>query len=109
MAESEQRRAEAVARRVFAALSTKWALRVLEEIGDHERRFGELHRSIEAISHKMLTETLRSLEREGLVARRDHHTANPRVEYSLTLAGEELLRLVHGMCAWSRAHLAGLM
>ncbi|MFD8246806.1 winged helix-turn-helix transcriptional regulator [Nocardia sp. NPDC059691] len=109
MSETEEQQARALARRVFAALSTKWALRVLEEIGDGERRFGELHRSIEGVSYKMLTETLRSLEREGLVARRDHHTANPRVEYSLTPAGDELLRLVHGMCAWSRAHLAELM
>ncbi|MFI9632674.1 hypothetical protein ACIHAX_08275 [Nocardia sp. NPDC051929] len=44
MSETEEQQARAVARRVFAALSTKWALRVLEEIGDGERRFGELHR-----------------------------------------------------------------
>ncbi|MFI2284900.1 winged helix-turn-helix transcriptional regulator [Nocardia beijingensis] len=109
MSATEEQQARAVALRVFAALSTKWALRVLEQIGDGERRFGELHRSMDGISYKMLAETLRALEREGLVARRDHRTANPRVEYSLTAAGGELLRLVHGMCAWSRAHLAELM
>ncbi|MBF5000851.1 helix-turn-helix transcriptional regulator [Nocardia sp. BSTN01] len=109
MSGTEQEQAAAVARRIFATLSTKWALAVLEAIGDRECRFAELHRAVEGISYKMLTQTLRTLEADGIVARYDHHTANPRVDYSLTAAGLDLLATVHQLCTWSRAHLRELL
>ncbi|MEV0335644.1 helix-turn-helix domain-containing protein [Nocardia sp. NPDC050717] len=105
----QQGQAAAVARRIFATLSTKWALPVLEALGTGERRFAELHRSVDGISYKMLTQTLRGLEADGIVARHDHHTANPRVDYSLTPAGADLLTTVHGLCDWSRTHLHSLL
>ncbi|WP_227979254.1 winged helix-turn-helix transcriptional regulator [Nocardia spumae] len=109
MSEDERERAAAVARHIFATLSTKWALAVVEAIGAGERRFTELHRTVEGISYKMLTRTLRTLEADGLVARHDHHTANPRVDYSLTAAGVDLLGTVHRLCDWSRTHLDALL
>lgn len=105
----QQAQAAGVARRVFATLSTKWALTVIEAIGTRERRFAELHRSVDGISYKMLTQTLRGLEADGIVARQDHRTANPRVDYSLTPAGIDLLTTVHELCSWSRAHLKSLV
>ncbi|MEV4208370.1 helix-turn-helix transcriptional regulator [Nocardia salmonicida] len=105
----EQAQAAAVARRIFATLSTKWALTVIEAIGTRERRFAELHRSVDGISYKMLTQTLRGLEADGIVTRYDHHSANPRVDYSLTAAGIDLLATVHELCGWSRTHLESLL
>lgn len=104
-----QQMAQALARRVFATLSTKWGLPVLEAIGGDVVRFAEVHRRVEGISHKMLTQTLRALEADGLLARHDFGEANPRVEYRLSGAGTELLATVYGMCEWSRANLEDLL
>ncbi|MEU8899291.1 helix-turn-helix domain-containing protein [Nocardia sp. NPDC048505] len=106
---SEEELARDIARRVFAVVSTRWGLRVLEEIQPGPRRFRELHRALDGISYKMLTQTLRALETHGLLARYDHGTANPRVDYTLTEAGTRLLTTVYGLCDWSRAHLDGLL
>ncbi len=57
----------------------------------------------------MLTQTLRGLEADGIVARHDHHSANPRVDYSLTAAVIDLLATVHELCGWSRTHLESLL
>ncbi|MFC8528732.1 winged helix-turn-helix transcriptional regulator [Nocardia sp. NPDC057227] len=106
---TEQEQAAAVARRVFGVLSTKWALAALEALGAGERRFADLHRALDGISYTVLTRTLRALESEGVVARFDHGTAAPRVDYALTPAGRDLLATVHGLCAWSSAHLDDLL
>ncbi|MEV6279971.1 helix-turn-helix domain-containing protein [Nocardia sp. NPDC051832] len=105
----EDEQARDIALRVFAVVSTRWGLRVLEEVQSGHRRFRELHRAIEGISHKMLTQTLRALETHGLIARYDHRTANPRVDYWLTAAGTQLLATIYGLCEWSKAHLDGLL
>ncbi|WP_245546073.1 winged helix-turn-helix transcriptional regulator [Nocardia higoensis] len=104
-----EQRARDIALRVFAAISTKWGLRVLEEIDAGTHRFRELHRAIEGISYKMLTQTLRDLENHGLVERYDHGTANPRVDYTLTEAGTQLVTAIHALCDWSRSHLDHLL
>lgn len=106
--DDEERHARDIALRVFAAVSTKWGLRVLEEIGAGRNRFRELHRAVDGISYKMLTRTLRDLENHGLIARYDHGTANPRVDYSLTEAGARLVDTIHTLCDWSRTHLDSL-
>ncbi|MFE0752122.1 winged helix-turn-helix transcriptional regulator [Gordonia sp. NPDC058843] len=102
-------RARQLARSVFAVVSTKWGLTVLEEVGRRPRRFRELRRSIGTVSDKVLTQTLRDLEAHGLVHRHDHRSANPRVDYTLTDAGRDLVTTVHGLCDWSRAHLDDLL
>ncbi|WP_229401117.1 winged helix-turn-helix transcriptional regulator [Micromonospora okii] len=98
-------RVEAVAREVFDVVGTKWAVPVIEAVGADSRRFGELHRQVTGISHRLLTVTLRQLERHGLVHRTVHPTLPPRTEYRLTTAGRELHGTINGFCRWSRQHL----
>ncbi|MET3953244.1 DNA-binding HxlR family transcriptional regulator [Rhodococcus sp. OAS809] len=105
--DDREQQARAAARAVFETLTNKWTLPVLEACGDDCLRFTALRRALDGVSHKMLTQTLRSLEREGLVER--HRTVNPRVEYSLSAAGRDLLRTVYSLCGWSRRHLEELM
>ena len=68
-------------------------------------RFSELRRAIPGVSPKMLTQTLRSLERDGLIERRQYPTIPPRVEYTLTPLGEGLEELHAGIRAWAEAHI----
>ncbi|GAA2712523.1 winged helix-turn-helix transcriptional regulator [Micromonospora olivasterospora] len=102
---SDVARVHAVAREVFDVVGTKWALPVIEAIGTDSRRFGELHRQVAGISHRVLTVTLRQLERNGVVDRMVHPTVPPRTEYRLTLAGRDLHGTINGFCHWSRRHL----
>ena len=101
-------RAHSLAREIFAGVANKWALLIINVLGARTLRFTELRDEIEGISHKMLTQTLRGLERDGVVHRTVHATVPPRVEYRLTGAGAELLATVNGMCAWTRRHLDGI-
>jgi DNA-binding HxlR family transcriptional regulator len=68
-------------------------------------RFGQLQREVEGISQKMLTQTLRSLERDGLVERKVYPTVPLKVEYSLTPLGETLKEPLSAICKWSEEHL----
>ncbi|PTA46269.1 helix-turn-helix domain-containing protein [Micromonospora sp. RP3T] len=98
-------RVQAVAREVFGVVGTKWALPVIEAIGPDSPRFGELHRQVTGISHRLLTVTLRQLEQQGLVHRTLHPTVPPRTEYRLTTAGRDMHDTINGFCRWSRRHL----
>ncbi len=85
-------------------LADKWSLLVVELLGDGTKRFSELRREIDGISQRMLTRTLRQLERDGLVDREVHPVVPPRVDYSLTPLGATLLDAVQPLVAWTRAH-----
>jgi DNA-binding HxlR family transcriptional regulator len=85
-------------------LADKWSLLVIELLGSGTRRFTELHREIDEISQRMLTLTLRHLERDGLVTRTVHPVVPPRVDYTLTELGRSLLVAIEGLVAWTRAH-----
>jgi DNA-binding HxlR family transcriptional regulator len=85
-------------------LADKWSLLVVELLGEGTKRFSELRREIDGISQRMLTRTLRQLERDGLVAREVHPVVPPRVDYSLTPLGATLLDAVQPLVAWTRAH-----
>ncbi|WP_030907871.1 winged helix-turn-helix transcriptional regulator [Streptosporangium amethystogenes] len=98
-------RADSLAREIFIGIANKWALLIVNVMGERTLRFTELRTEIEGISHKMLTQTLRGLERDGLVDRVVHPTVPPRVEYTLTAAGRELRDTVNGICGWTRRHL----
>jgi DNA-binding HxlR family transcriptional regulator len=98
-------RAHSLAREIFSGIANKWTLLVVSVLGERTLRFTHLRGEVEGISHKMLTQTLRGLERDGLVQRTVYPTVPPRVEYALTDAGRELRRTVYGMCAWTRRHL----
>ncbi|SFD26248.1 winged helix-turn-helix transcriptional regulator [Streptomyces aidingensis] len=98
-------RADSLAREIFADLANKWALLIVEALGDDTLRFSDLRRGIDGISHKMLTQNLRMLERNGLVERAVHPTVPPRVEYTLTEPGRALRETVAGMCDWTSRYL----
>jgi DNA-binding HxlR family transcriptional regulator len=85
-------------------LADKWSLLVVELLGNDTRRFSELRRQIDGISQRMLTLTLRHLERDGLLTRTVHPVVPPRVEYRLTPLGSGLLAAVGPLVAWTRAH-----
>ncbi|MGW3953527.1 winged helix-turn-helix transcriptional regulator [Streptomyces sp. NPDC004752] len=98
-------RADSLAREIFSDVANKWAFLIIESLGERTLRFSELRNEIEGISHKMLTQNLRMLERNGLVERTVHPTVPPRVEYTLTGPGRGLRATVDGMCAWTHRYL----
>ncbi|MBF6302504.1 helix-turn-helix transcriptional regulator [Nocardia amamiensis] len=103
--EADLTRADSLAREIFSDVANKWALLIIEALGERTLRFGELRNEIEGISHKMLTQNLRMLERNGLVERTVHPTVPPRVDYTLTEPGQALRETVHRMCDWTHEHL----
>ncbi|WP_414939816.1 winged helix-turn-helix transcriptional regulator [Amycolatopsis sp. cmx-11-51] len=90
-------------RTVIEVLANKWALYVLGAIRRYERpmRFSELRRLLDGITQKMLTQTLRSLERDGLIRRDVYPTVPPRVEYGLTPLGVDVGRLTTAVAEWA--------
>ncbi|MFP3989703.1 helix-turn-helix domain-containing protein [Streptomyces sp. E11-3] len=98
-------RADSLAREIFSDVANKWALLIIEVLGDRTLRFSELRNEVEGISHKMLTQNLRMMERNGLVERNVHPTVPPRVEYTLTEPGRGLRATVDGMCGWTQRYL----
>ncbi|MFJ1973843.1 winged helix-turn-helix transcriptional regulator [Streptomyces sp. NPDC087903] len=97
-------RADSLAREIFSDVANKWALLIIESLGEGTMRFSELRDKVEGISHKMLTQNLRMLERNGLVDRNVHPTVPPRVEYTLTEPGQALRATVDGMCDWTHRY-----
>ena len=93
-------------RHLLDRLADKWSLLVVELLGHDTRRFSELRRQIDGISQRMLTLTLRHLERDGLVTRTVYPVVPPRVEYQLTPLGSGLLEAIGPLVAWTRAHRA---
>jgi DNA-binding HxlR family transcriptional regulator len=84
----------------------KWTLLVIEELGSGGKlRFTQLRDRIGGVSQKMLTKTLRALERDGLVTRRVHPVVPPHVDYELTKLGEALGEAVCGIWTWVEKHL----
>jgi len=87
---------------VLQRIGDKWTVLVVGELGGGARRFNEIRRSLGSISQRMLTLTLRGLERDGLVTRTVHPTVPPRVDYELTRLGHSLLEPVNGLGLWAR-------
>lgn len=86
-------------------LGGKWKLLILWHLAESPRGFGALRRLIPGVSEKMLTQQLRALERDGLVARQIHPSVPPRTTYSLTEYGKSLYPVLTELCRWGRAHL----
>ncbi|WP_405062782.1 helix-turn-helix transcriptional regulator [Kribbella sp. NBC_01505] len=97
-------RADSLAREIFSDVANKWAFLIIETLGDDILRFSELRNRVDGISHKMLTQNLRMLERNGLVERTVYPTVPPKVEYTLTPAGQGLRATVDSMCAWTHKY-----
>ena len=90
---------------VLGRIGDKWTVLVVEFLGDGPKRFSELKRDIGNISQKMLTTTLRGLERDGFVTRTVYPTIPPRVDYELTDLGQELRVPVRALGAWARENI----
>lgn len=106
--EADLRRADSLAREIFSDVANKWALLIIEALGERTLRFSELRNEVEGISHKMLTQNLRMLERYGLVDRCVHPTVPPRVEYTLTEPGQALRVTIDGLCDWTHRYLGDI-
>ena len=105
-AELERTPTNCHAREMLVRVGDKWSVYIIHVLGDAGTlRFNELRSRVEGISQRMLTVTLRGLERDGLVARTVYPEVPPRVEYSLTRLGKTLRQLVRGLVEWSGAHL----
>ncbi|MEV8593476.1 winged helix-turn-helix transcriptional regulator [Streptomyces sp. NPDC052013] len=103
--DADLRRADSLAREIFSDVANKWAFLIIEALGEGTLRFSELRGEVEGISHKMLAQNLRMLERNGLVDRKVHPTVPPRVEYTLTEPGRALRATVDAMCGWTHQYL----
>jgi DNA-binding HxlR family transcriptional regulator len=88
-------------REVLDRIGDKWSVLVVGLLGDGPRRFSELRRTIDGISQRMLTLTLRGLERDGLVTRTVFPTIPPRVDYELTRLGKTLLEPIQALSEWA--------
>jgi len=98
-------------REVLDRVGDKWSLLViamLEQRPTPRARFSELKRSIPGISQRMLTATLRSLERDGLLTRHVYAEVPPRVEYALTPLGKQFMQPVRGLVTWLQTHWSAI-
>lgn len=91
---------------VLARIGDKWSVLIVSRLGARAMRFNELKREIGGISQRMLTLTLRGLERDGLVTRTIFATIPPRVDYELTPLGRSLLEPVTGLSTWALRNIA---
>jgi len=87
---------------LLSRVGDKWSILVVSVLGDRTLRFSELRRELGTISQKMLTTTLRNLERDGFVERTVYPTIPPKVEYQLTDLGEDLLDPVEALGRWAQ-------
>jgi DNA-binding HxlR family transcriptional regulator len=100
--------AQCPSRLVLDRIADKWTALVIQVLAHGTMRYTALRREIGGISPKMLTQTLRSLERDGLVQRKVHPVVPPKVEYALTRLGRTLIGPLQGLCHWSEKHLPEL-
>jgi DNA-binding HxlR family transcriptional regulator len=100
----QRERCAGLIRESLGLMSSKWAVDVLLALGDGTRRYHELLEDLAPISEKVLTQTLRAMERDGLVGRKVHPEVPARVEYALTPLGATLARPLRALGEWSLAH-----
>ncbi len=93
---------------ILARVGDKWTVLVVGVLGDGPKRFSEIRRALGSISQRMLTLTLRGLERDGLVTRTVFPSIPPRVDYELTQLGRSLLKPVNGLGLWARQNRAAI-
>ncbi|MGC1213462.1 MAG: helix-turn-helix domain-containing protein [Micromonospora sp.] len=93
-------------RKVLDRIGDRWSMLIVLTLAHGDKRYGELAERIDGISQKMLTQTLRGLERDGIVTRTLHAGVPPRVDYALTDLGRSLIDLVAGLETWAMRHLA---
>jgi DNA-binding HxlR family transcriptional regulator len=94
---------------ILARVGDKWTVLIVVLLGDGPKRFNEMKRMVGDISQRMLTFTLRGLERDGLVTRTVLPTTPPRVDYELTKLGSTLWEAVEPLSSWARAHVSEIV
>ena len=94
---------------VLSRVGDKWSVLVVSTLGDGPKRFNELRKALGSISQRMLTLTLRALERDGLITRTVFPTIPPRVDYELTKLGRSLLEPVSELSLWARRNRAAIV
>ena len=97
------------AREILASVANKWTVLVLSVLTEDTTRFNELRRRVQGVTQKVLTQTLRDLERLGLVSRKVYAEVPPRVEYSLTPLGRSLVKVLDDIKAWTESHAPDVM
>ena len=93
---------------LLSRIGDKWTVLVVSTLADGPRRFNELRREIPSVSQRMLTLTLRNLERDGLVSRTVTPTIPPRVDYELTGLGHSLQKPISALADWALANVAAI-
>jgi DNA-binding HxlR family transcriptional regulator len=96
-------------RELLDRIGDRWTVLVIGTLQDGPRRFSEIARHVDGISQKMLTQTLRALERDGLVTRTQYPEIPPRVEYALTDLGRSLREVVVHLERWATAHIGEVL
>lgn len=94
---------------VLDRIADKWSVLIVGSLVNKTKRFGELRREIGGVSQKMLTQTLRGLERDGIVARVVYASVPPKVEYSLTVLGGTLVHILDPIRTWSEHHIEDVL
>ena len=94
---------------ILARVGDKWTVLIVVLLGDGPMRFNEIKRMVGGISQRMLTFTLRGLERDGLVTRTVYPTTPQRVDYELTKLGSTLWEAVEPLSSWARTHLREIL
>lgn len=97
------------ARQVLDRLADKWALLILARLRNEPVRFNQLRRDIKGISQKVLSQTLKKLERDGLLSRSVFATVPVTVEYALTDLGQSLIQTVHTFAHWAEQHMDAVL
>ncbi|WJV54585.1 helix-turn-helix domain-containing protein [Prodigiosinella aquatilis] len=97
------------ARFVLDRLSNKWALLILDRLADEPVRFNQLRRDVEGISQKVLSQTLKNLERDGLIHRQAFATVPVTVEYSITSLGQTLVKTINELTHWAENNIEVIM
>lgn len=97
--------AQCPARQLLDRIADKWVSLAVNALADGPQRYTDLHRRLASVSQKMLTQTLRHLERDGLVTRTVHPAVPVRVEYALTPLGRSLLPVMQAVKSWAEQHM----
>lgn len=96
-------------REILNHLTSRWGTLVMIVLRGGTKRFSEIRRQIEGVSERMLTETLRQLEQDGMLVRKSFDTVPPHVEYSLTPYGMQAAEKIHSLVDWLEDNLAGIL
>ncbi len=94
---------------ILDRIADKWTVLIIGALEEKTKRFGELRREIGGVSQKMLTQTLRELERDGIVIRSVYACVPPKVEYSLTDLGRTLVRILEPIRVWSESNIESVL